>query len=94
MKYVLCLALTLVGAMAWAQQAPRAMSTDTVPLAAEGTVKWPDRTATQMQAPFGVGSGSSAQANLIRTQTEAIKALSAKIDALEARVNKLERGAR
>jgi len=91
MKYVICLALTLAGAQGWAQQVPRGMTTDQVPMEADGPRKWTNRPSTTMQVPFGSGS---AQADLLKAQTEAIKALSAKLDQLEARVNKLERGAR
>lgn len=95
MKRVLGWVFMLAWASSFAQQAPRAMmSVDQVPQEAEGPRKWPDRPGKVMQAPFGIGGAGTEQANLMRAQTEAIKALSAKVDQLEARINKLEKGVR
>lgn len=87
MKLALFFALIIASANAFAQQYPQA------PRAIEGSKPAPP--AAPPKAPPGAPQLSNAElSRLLRAQTTAIQALSSKLDSLEERIRKIERGPR
>ena len=91
MKLALFLAFTVACANAFAQQAPAAIPRPPVLPAPPAAPVLPAPPAAPPRAPH---LSNAELSELLRAQTTAIQSLSSKLDSLEERVRKIERGPR